>query len=138
MTGGFIGQSLSYAKALLRWRTAGKPVRSPEEQAAILQICKSCQFFNPNGAKCRLCGCGLKLGGDKVRMATEQCPADPPKWTATHGPLAPKITRRQERRARMNEERRIAREARQARKKARAERIERRNKERLAMGGVMP
>jgi len=137
MAGGFIGQALSYGAALIRWRNAGKPVRPPEEQAAILKICISCQFFRHNGAKCELCGCGLKLGGEKLSWATEACPAVPPKWPA--GPLESKRQkRRRQRRETVSEERRIAREARAARKKARAERIERRNADRLIMGGIMP
>lgn len=73
-----------YVLAVLKWRKAGKPVRTDAEVLRILEtICKPCEHFNPKG-KCNLCGCRLniKQSGyvNKIRMATEGCPADPPLW----------------------------------------------------------
>ena len=74
-----------YARALKRWVGAGKPVRNDEEVARLLAICKACDYFDPRG-KCVLCGCYVNVGKNaafnKLRMATESCPADPPRWDA--------------------------------------------------------
>jgi len=76
-----------YAKAVKKWITAGRPVRPPEEVARIFdQICVPCENFNVAGS-CNLCGCKVRRNGaalmNKLAMATTNCPADPPKWTAT-------------------------------------------------------
>lgn len=66
----------SWAKAILAWERAGKPVRSDEQVAAILEVCKGCKHFT--GSKCKVCGCRLNVGQhaiiNKARMATERCP----------------------------------------------------------------
>ncbi|MHB8397362.1 MAG: hypothetical protein ACYDCI_00285 [Candidatus Limnocylindrales bacterium] len=41
--------------------------------------CQSCERFVPATGRCGLCGCFLAL---KLRLATEQCPDNPPRWAA--------------------------------------------------------
>jgi hypothetical protein len=78
-----------YKHARSRWIAAGKPVRPPEEIQRIYdELCVVCPNFNKDW--CRLCGCRLKRRGiadfNKIAMATESCPDNPPKWKATHTP----------------------------------------------------
>ncbi len=138
---------LSYALANARWAYYGFPSRSDEEQKRILDtICRPCPFFQAKkrGGKCRKCGCGLNLDrGGKLQMATEMCPADPPRWYATAGPLAKKEAEMQEAAAQaqaMQPETRRQRRAREraARSTRRQERQKQKAADRLAMGGVMP
>jgi hypothetical protein len=62
--------------AVVRWRRAGKPVRTDAKVAAILEVCQSCKHFH-NG-RCRKCRCRVNAGKiplfNKLRMATEGCP----------------------------------------------------------------
>jgi len=65
----------SYAAAVSRWITAGRPERNHEEVQQLLAICQKCHFFADN--TCRKCGC--RLAGrnalvSKLKMATEHCP----------------------------------------------------------------
>lgn len=81
MAGGFIGAATSYAMAYAHWVAAGQPVRSTEDQQEIIQEhCIPCQFFRPNGPRCELCGCSLKLKSERLTWATTHCPANPPRW----------------------------------------------------------
>jgi len=84
------GTSLSarlgrYARAMKRWWDAGKPVRTDDEVAALLDICRRCEYYDARG-KCALCDCPINIGENaafnKLRMATEQCPDNPPRWPA--------------------------------------------------------
>ena len=74
-----------YTTAVARWAAAGFPERSDEEVQQLFAICQQCEFFN--GQLCRLCGCRCNIHGaaivNKLRMATESCPANPPRWTAS-------------------------------------------------------
>jgi hypothetical protein len=85
----WITRAKSLVSAEARWISAGRPIRSNARVAEIFAICEACEFFIARGSGgegvCRLCGCNLKkLGGvlNKIRMATEACPANPPKWQA--------------------------------------------------------
>lgn len=62
---------ISVAKAAAAWIAAGSPLRDEQECAKILVICEACE--NHAGGGCKLCGCNLAA---KIRMATENCPAD--------------------------------------------------------------
>lgn len=73
-----------YRKAVKKWTAAGKPVRTDEEvQRIYKEHCSECEHFNTKGS-CQICGCRVdKSAGaltNKIRMATENCPLDPPKW----------------------------------------------------------
>lgn len=75
-----------YATALTRWAAAGFPTRSESEVHRLHAICQQCEHYDRD--VCRLCGCRCNTHGaaivNKLRMATESCPAVPPRWTATH------------------------------------------------------
>lgn len=80
-------RGVSFLSAHRRWLAAGRPVRSPERVREIFAICKECEYFRPGTAdiegSCRLCGCRLRDSGgmiNKIQMATEGCPANPPRW----------------------------------------------------------
>ena len=80
-----------YLDARSKWIAAGKPTRSDAEVASLFVICKACPSYKPHGrryGKCKLCGCSLNLGKtlNKLRWATEACPDEPPRWTATVTP----------------------------------------------------
>lgn len=73
-----------YIQAINRWTAAGKPTRTDEQVESIFKSCQGCEHFNEARSKCQLCGCYLNIGKNarfnKIRMATEHCPLDPPKW----------------------------------------------------------
>lgn len=85
---GKIQMAWNYGKAVTKWKLAGSPKRSPERVLTILNdICETCTHFVPGERPhCGLCGCSLNDLPDgldnKIAMATESCPAKPPKWTA--------------------------------------------------------
>lgn len=84
---GVAQQGWTYAKAVARWKSSGSPVRSPERIAEILVICEACPFFIREGRRrCKLCGCSINKQPDglrnKIAMATESCPDNPPRWEA--------------------------------------------------------
>lgn len=85
---GAMKQATTYALAVAKWELAGKPTRTQEEIDAVLAICESCPFYtNDKRPRCRRCGCSVNNRpaglANKIAMATESCPLDPPKWAAT-------------------------------------------------------
>lgn len=64
------------AGAVVRFVASGLEVTTAEERARRSSICVGCEEFVPPG-RCRHCGCRL---GFKIRIASEHCPLDPPKW----------------------------------------------------------
>ena len=81
----------SLATAVAKWMAAGQPNRTPERVREIFDtICKPCKHFrkhkNPGTGKCGLCTCPVNRKGlvNKLKMATEQCPDDPPKWLSEY------------------------------------------------------
>ncbi len=80
------GRYVGYGKAVARWIAAGRPVRTDAEVRVIFHThCRRCDQFDPERQKCRLCGCRVAESGpayrNKLKMATERCPRDPPLWT---------------------------------------------------------
>ncbi len=79
---GVLSRLSRYARAVKRWTEAGKPVRTDEQVEAIFAICQACPHINEARTKCKLCRCKLNIGKNarfnKIRMATERCPAN--KW----------------------------------------------------------
>lgn len=76
---------LSWRASIKRWEEEGKPVRSDEEVERIMrECCEPCEHYNPTWSQCKLCGCFCRKRGqakfNKPKMATEQCPLEPPKW----------------------------------------------------------
>lgn len=63
-----------------RWKTepargfSGVTLRTPEQIAAILEICATCDRFTDGKCKlCRVCG-GLRRVDDWARMSSHRCP----------------------------------------------------------------
>lgn len=61
-------------EALSRGESIATPPEIVEERKAH---CEGCIEFS--GRRCHRCGCFMDV---KWRIATEQCPLDPPKWGA--------------------------------------------------------
>ena len=74
-----------YGRAMVRWIARGRPVRSDARVQEIFDtFCRPCRHFDAEKQTCQLCGCRVRRDGpaaaNKLRMATERCPADPPRW----------------------------------------------------------
>lgn len=69
----------SLAAALWRWAGDGFTMTTNEVFERRLAICEACDQFKPRTMACKVCGCRLRA---KLRMPSEQCPLDPPKWEA--------------------------------------------------------
>lgn len=78
----------SYCSAIARWVRAGMPTRTQEQIEQVHQICLDCEYLlhkHTDKQKCGKCGCNISLEmskRNKLYLATESCPLDPPKWTA--------------------------------------------------------
>ena len=77
----FPTQLWNYQNALRKCNKAGRPVRSPEDIADILETkCKGCDWYDKDSERCKGCGCKVTDGGmavfNKIKMATESCPKD--------------------------------------------------------------
>lgn len=88
----------NYTKAVTRWKLAGSPTRDQAEIDRILSICKACPYYvEDKRPHCNLCGCSCNAQAEglqnKIAMATESCPLDPPKWTSDRR-LTPRVTAR--------------------------------------------
>ncbi len=72
----------NYAKAVMKWYSEGRPVRTDLEVEHLLEKCKSCDKYDENRSICKICGCNVNLSQNalfnKLRMATEHCPIG--KW----------------------------------------------------------
>lgn len=68
-------QAKSATLSTIRWVAAGRPIRSKEEQVAILAICRECPEYLTDKNRCSKCGCHLR---QKTKMSTEHCPES--KW----------------------------------------------------------
>lgn len=77
-----------WRRAIKKWKKAGKPKRTDEEVAQIIEICSQCEHLGIRFGLmyCEKCTCSLgksQYGSlNKARMATESCPLKPPKWEA--------------------------------------------------------
>jgi hypothetical protein len=69
----------NFAGSLGDWALRGFAVANAEQLESRKEICKGCEFWNPNGfggtGSCKKCGCSTQA---KLRMATSKCPID--KW----------------------------------------------------------
>ena len=79
---GIITRGANFSRATAKWTAAGRPTRPPSEVERIFAICKACDHYDPSTSTCDLCGCPVKRQGlrNKIRMATEGCPDQPPRW----------------------------------------------------------
>lgn len=124
---GWVRRAGRLMSASARWIAAGRPVRPDEEVRRIFTtICKPCpnyQELRPGRGICRLCGCRLNLnrGLNKLRWATESCPARPPRFTAAVD--VPGVTLVTDGEAAAQERSRELRKQRRERRMGRAERI---------------
>lgn len=130
-----------------KWRAAGKPERTDEEVAQVMEICKTCPFFQSLNnrlslGRCTKCGCQLNLGRslNKIRFATEGCPLHEPKWKAKivqdkNGEWVedPRWLMADEKKE-SRRDRRKRRQERKKRKEERAKRRERKAEERKLLG----
>lgn len=82
-------QAARYATALAKHAADGFRQSSPDTIARRLSICQSCVHFNATGS-CGICGCNCNNNPNslvnKLAMASESCPLDPPLW----GPETPR------------------------------------------------
>lgn len=75
-------------KAVARWKLAGSPVRTQQRVDELLAICEQCPHLaRKPKLHCGVCGCPISDRVDqptknKLALATESCPLDPPRWTA--------------------------------------------------------
>lgn len=74
-------QAKNYWKAVKKWISAGRPVRSDEDVKKIhANYCLQCDWYDKQVQRCKGCGCKVRPSGaallNKVRMATEHCPRD--------------------------------------------------------------
>ena len=74
----------NFLTAKAKWVAAGRPVVNEETHAARRAACDACPKRNAEKDACTLCGCPLHPTplGDKLRMATAECPDNPPRWKA--------------------------------------------------------
>lgn len=87
---GWISLGLNFLSAIGRWQAAGSPVRSQSRVNELLAICEACPYLAGRGTDRKHCGkCGCPVNGrvdeptkNKLAMATERCPLDPPRWEA--------------------------------------------------------
>ena len=80
----FAGQAYSYLEAKARWIAAGCPRPTEKQLAEREAVCRGCSHYRLQQDGCGLCGCGVDGGSldEKRRMATEECPDNPPRWRA--------------------------------------------------------
>jgi hypothetical protein len=80
------------AHAAVRWATKGFPLVDATTLQARLEACSTCSHWDPAArigpfqGRCRHLKCGCT--SLKHRLATETCPATPPKWPSL-APLLP-------------------------------------------------
>lgn len=65
----------SFARSMAAWVSQGLPLVDSKDHGARYDHCKTCPQFS--GFYCKHCRCIAYL---KTKLATEQCPLDPPKW----------------------------------------------------------
>lgn len=83
------GSIRRYSAAILKWIKAGRPKRPWDRvEELFATACGPCPKFRPwkdgEAGGCTICGCHLSRHGaaykNKLRMATEGCPASPPRF----------------------------------------------------------
>jgi hypothetical protein len=73
-----LGTALAAAVRVVKASVRSEPVGvDAEEQARRLSICEACPEYDAERKRCKKCGCFAAL---KLRLATEHCPLEPPKW----------------------------------------------------------
>lgn len=72
---GWWRSGLNFTAAVARYIAAGCPNVPESVYNERLRICAQCPLCR--NSKCLICGCDLLA---KAAMATEKCPASPPRW----------------------------------------------------------
>jgi hypothetical protein len=70
-------QAGNLAKAAVRFAASGFKTADRAEYDRRRAICAGCELFDAERKRCIRCGCRTDY---KLRMASEHCPLDPPKW----------------------------------------------------------
>jgi len=65
----------SFTKELGKWIKEGAPSVTPEQYAARLDVCNTCDFLKKESMRCGACGCLLE---HKAKWSTTDCPKH--KW----------------------------------------------------------
>lgn len=65
----------SFTKELGKWIKEGSPNVTPEQYAARLDVCNTCDFLKKESMRCGACGCLLE---HKAKWSTTDCPKH--KW----------------------------------------------------------
>lgn len=73
----------NYTSSLINYAETGFKNVSEETYQSRLQICQSCENYDSEANKCKICGC--RMSGEsgffsKLRMVNERCHLNPPKW----------------------------------------------------------
>lgn len=66
----------SFTKELGKWIKEGAPNVTPEQYAARLDVCNTCDLLKKESMRCGACGCLLE---HKAKWSTADCPKN--KWT---------------------------------------------------------
>lgn len=73
-----IKKAAHYAVAVVQHYTTGAKIREDAEVKVILEICKSCPYYNSDNQTCRKCGCRCNSSRNplvnKIRMESQHCP----------------------------------------------------------------
>lgn len=73
-------RAASFAKSVYRWAAEdGFAITETEVFQRRLEICQSNECGKYSAGTCKICGCNTDL---KLRMPSENCPDNPPRWVA--------------------------------------------------------
>ncbi len=79
-------RAANYTTAQDRHTAAGRPLASQATIDERLSICVTCPEYNVEKSACSKCGCNINASRNawknKLAMANERCPMNPPKWEA--------------------------------------------------------
>lgn len=76
---GKLARGVAFARALVKWARAGFPFTGRKSYGDRLRICRNCEHQTAIWT-CGRCGCFIPL---KASFASESCPDNPARWTAT-------------------------------------------------------
>ena len=71
-------QVAHYAEAVATHIATGAKTRTDDEVARLLGMCQTCEHYDAERSRCRVCGCRLSTASNaltnKLRMTTQHCP----------------------------------------------------------------
>jgi hypothetical protein len=73
----FGSMAMSAVQAAVGFVASGFAIVDQAEQERRLAICRACEHYDSTQGRCRICGCVASL---KARLASQQCPDNPPRW----------------------------------------------------------